>query len=643
MPATVPYGSWESPITPQMLTRSAVGLGEIAIDGDDVYWVESRPAEAGRSALVRRRPDGAIQDLGPPDFDARSRVHEYGGGAYAVRDGVVVACSFLDQRMYRLEGGEARPITPEPALAAGDRYADAVFHGDLLIAVRERHRAGDEPLNELVAFPADGSAPPRVIASGHDFFSSPRVSPDGGRLAWLAWNHPQMPWDGTELWIARLGPDGSLADLQRVAGGPEESIFQPAWGPDGALHFVSDRTGWWNLHRLEKDGTHTPLCAMEAEFGRPQWMFGLSMFAFLPDGRVVAVYDRDGRSQLARLGEDGSLHTLDLERDAISATVAAGAGGVWTVAAGAAEPLAVIRVDPETGSGEVIRSSQSIDLDGRYVSRGEAITYPTTDGAVAHAFYYPPTNPDFTAPDGERPPLIVWTHGGPTGAATPGFMLARQFWTTRGFALVDVNYRGSVGFGRAYRDALRGRWGVADTDDCVAAARHLVSRRLVDGGRMAIRGGSAGGYTTLSALTFHDVFAAGASYFGVADVAALARDTHKFESRYLDSLVGPYPEAADLYWDRSPLHHTDRLACPMILFQGLDDRVVPPQQAEAMIAALDAKGLPYAYVAFEGEGHGFRRAENIELATEAELSFYGWVFGFAPADAIRPVEILNAR
>jgi dipeptidyl aminopeptidase/acylaminoacyl peptidase len=623
-----------------MLTQSGIGLGEVATDGDHLYWLESRPIEAGRSVIVRRNPDGVIEDISPAGFNSRTRAHEYGGAAYAVNGGVVISSRFEDQRVYRLDRPEPEPITPEPDLPAGDRYADFTFHGDLVICVREHHLPDEEAINELVAFPVDGSAPPRVIAGGHDFVATPRVSPDGTQLAWLTWDHPNMPWDGTELRVADLAIDGSLSEPVLIAGGSDESVFQPEWSPDGRLHFVSDRTGWWNLYRREASGVDTALYPMEAEFGAPQWQFGYRRYGFLSDGRLVAVYEENGASRLGRL-EDEDLNILDLDRDEIYPTVATSRDRIWTIAAGATVPAAVIGIARGTGEYDVVRSSLSVEVDGAYLSRPRAITFPTTNDEVAHAFFYPPANADFQATHGELPPLVVWSHGGPTGSTSPGFSLGRQFWTSRGFALVDVNYRGSTGYGRAFRNALRGQWGVVDTDDCIAAAAYLADQGLIDGERMAIRGGSAGGYTTLCALTFHDEFATGASYFGVADIGGLAEETHKFESRYLDSMVGPYPEAADLYRERSPVFHTERLSRPMVILQGLDDEVVPPDQAEMMVEALERKGIPYAYLPFEGEGHGFRRAENIERSAEAELYFYGWVFGFVPAGDITPVEIRN--
>jgi len=639
MTTTAPYGSWDSPITAEMLTASAIRLSQVEHDQGVTYWIESRPLEGGRSVIVSRQADGTTRDVTPPDLDSRSRAHEYGGGAYGVSGGFIVSSNFVDQRVYRLDGGEPVAITPEPQIPAGDRYADFAFHGDLIVAVRERHHDNREPTNTLVVFPTDGSAVPKVIASGHDFFSSPRVSPDGSRLAWLAWDHPNMPWDGTELWVGALDADGSVSEPERIAGGIDESIFQPEWSPDGELHFVSDRTGWWNLYRI-RDGEDGDIYPADAEFGLPQWVFATRRYCFDADGRIVCVYTRGGHEGLAIL-DHGTLTTLEIDRDTVGGSLAIGSSEVFLIAGSHSEPMGLVRVDLVTGKSETILSSQSVDVEPGFLSKPDAIEFPTSDDATAHAFYYAPTNPHSVGPDDELPPLLVVSHGGPTSAATGELSLSYQFWTSRGFALVDVNYRGSTGYGRAYREALNGNWGVVDTEDCIAAAQYLAAGGHVDGERMAIRGGSAGGYTTLCALTFHDVFAAGASYFGVGDLIALAEMTHKFESRYLDSMIGPYPETEDLYRLRSPLSHTDELSCPVILFQGLDDKVVPPSQAEDMVAALDAKGLPFAYVAYEGEGHGFRKAQNIEAAAVAELSFYGRVFEFTPAGDIAPVEIHN--
>lgn len=639
MAVAAPYGSWISPITARMLTGSGAPVGGLATDGADLYWTESRAHEGGRVAIVRRDAAGAVSDAVPVGFNSRSRVHEYGGGSYAVRDGVLISCELTDQRVYRIEDGVATAITAEPKVAAGDRYGDFEFHGDRVICVRERHREGKEAANTLVGFPSDGSDKPRVITKGHDFYSSPRVSPDGKRLAWLSWDHPCMPWDGTELWCAALADDGSISEPELIAGGVNESIFQPEWSPGGVLHFVSDRTGWWNLFRAV-EGHVEAIHLMDADFGLPQWGLGMRRYGFLPDGRIVAIFVEDGVDRVGVL-EGESLLPVPLDYDFIGHTLATCGDQVYVVAGSGSEPMAVVGFDVDTLVTSVVTRSLDVDLDPGFISLPAPIEFPTTDGAIAHAFYYPPRNLGFTGPSGAKPPLLVVSHGGPTARTSSALDLGVQYWTTRGFAVVDVNYRGSSGYGRAYRNSLRGRWGVVDVDDCINAALFLADEGHVDPDRLAIHGWSAGGYTTLCALAFSDVFAAGASYYGVGDLAALAIDTHKFESRYLDSMVGPYPEAADLYEERSPVANMDEFSCPAILFQGLDDEVVPPSQAEQIVAALDAKGIPHAYVTFEGEGHGFRRAENIERAQEAELYFYGRVFDFDPADDLEPVAIAH--
>jgi dipeptidyl aminopeptidase/acylaminoacyl peptidase len=628
---TTPYGAWPSPITAAALVQSTPAVADVAVDGGEVWWSESRPAEGGRVVLVRRDPGGSTIDALPAGFNARTRVHEYGGGAWCVAGGVAWFANWDDQRVHRLDpGADPRPITPEPAVRHGLRYADLVVSGDgaELLCVRERHEGDAEARNEIVAVPADGEGDVRVLVSGPDFVSSPRRAADG-RLAWVQWNHPDMPWDATELRV-----DGEV-----VAGGPGESVIQPEWGPDGRLYYLSDRSGWWNLYRDDD-----PLAPMEAEIGGPQWVFGSRWYAVLDDGRIVASVTRDGLDHLGVIEPGaGRVELLDTSFTSIGQLVADGEAdgdGVVAVAAGPATRPEPVRVGLD-GTVEVLRRSSPLDFDEAWFARPEPIDFPSGDGRPAHALLYRPVNPDVEPPDGERPPLLVLSHGGPTSAARPMLQLAVQFWTSRGFAVVDVNYGGSTGYGRAYRERLRGRWGIVDVEDCIAAARWCAEAGVVDPGRLAIRGGSAGGYTTLAALAFHDVFAAGASHYGVADLAALARDTHKFESRYLDGLVGPWPEAEDVYRARSPIHHTDGLSCPLIIFQGLEDEVVPPDQAEMMVDALRRKGLPFAYLAFEGEQHGFRRAENIVRALEAELWFYGRVFGFEPADEIEPVPAEN--
>lgn len=644
-PQTAPYGSWKSPISSKLITASSIRLGQTEVSGDTVFWTESRPMEAGRSVIVRRSPDGTISDVTPEGYNVRTLVHEYGGGSYWVHGETVFFANFADQRLYRQDPDQApRAITPEPDQPLGLRYADGTLTADgrRIICVQEVHQTDDSVVNRLVSFPADGSAEPQVIASGHDFYSFPRVSPDSSELVWTTWDHPRMPWDGVELWRAPLRSDGTLGEAQRVAGGPAESIFQPGWGPDGTLYFISDRTGWWNLYAW-RDGQAVPLAPMEAEFGVPQWVFGLSTYTVLPDGRIACIYSQQGLDHLGII-EPGSDQVRPLETpftDIGGLHSTASGDRLWFVGASATESASVVGLDLADGTTTVVKQSLSLDLDPGYVSVAQPIEFPTEGGLTAHALYYPPKNRDFQGPADERPPLLVFSHGGPTGQTSSQLNLEIQYWTSRGIAVVDVNYGGSTGYGREYRERLKGQWGIVDVADCVNAARSLVDQGQVDGDRLAIRGGSAGGYTTLCALAFTDVFRAGASYFGVADAAALARDTHKFESRYLDGLIGPYPEAEALYRERSPLSHADKISCPVILFQGLEDKVVPPAQSEAMVAALRKRGIPYAYVPFEGEQHGFRKAENIQRSLDAEYYFYARIFGFEPADEIEPVLIAN--
>jgi dipeptidyl aminopeptidase/acylaminoacyl peptidase len=637
-----PFGSWPSPVTAELIAGATIRLGQLALRGDEILWSEGRPHEQGRNVLVQRDADGKLHDLNPAPFDVRTRAHEYGGGAFVVlRDGVVFSHN-EDQQLYRIGmAGAPLQLTHD----TGQRYADAIVDvaRNRLIAVREDHRAGDiDAVATLVAIALDGGAV-SVLAQGHDFFAGPALSPDGRQLAWLAWDHPNMPWDGTQLWLAGVAADGSLTVPRRVAGGANESIFQPQWSPAGELHFVSDRSGWWNLCRMGDDDAVQALHPMAAEFGTPQWAFGMSTYGFDARGRIVCIVERDGLARLAALdGRTGALEWLATPFCAIG-QLRVGADFAVFVGATRTQASALVRLDLRTFVHEVLRESSRAQVDAAFLSSAEAITFPTEGGLQAHAFFYAAANRDRLGPHGERPPLIVMTHGGPTSACDASFKWSTQFWTSRGFAVVDVNYGGSSGYGRAYRERLDGQWGVVDVDDAINAARFLIARGDVNAERVAIRGGSAGGYTTLCALTFRNFFKAGASHYGIGDLEALATDTHKFESRYLDRLIGPYPAAKALYVERSPIHHTGRLASPMILLQGAEDKAVPPAQAQTMFDAVNAKGLPVAYLLFEGEQHGFRRATTIRRALEAELYFYGKVFGFVPADAIDPVDIRNLK
>jgi len=641
---TAPYGAWKSPITSDLIVAGTIGLGGAHLDGDDVYWSELRPTEGGRSVIVRRTPDGQTQDVTPAPFNVRTRVHEYGGGSYQVHQGVVYFSNFADQQLYKQAiDGALSPITPE----TNWRYADAIVdtQRDRLICVREDHTVAREAVNTIVSIPLDGSNQ-TVLVSGHDFYSSPRLSPDGSKLAWISWNHPDMPWDATELWVAEVTPDGSLTHSQVLAGAKQESVIQPQWSPNGKLYFVSDRSNWWNLYQYSpitrgRMGGINPLCPMDAEFGMPHWVFGYINYGFESADRLICTYSQEGISYLASVDmQTGQLTPIDLPYTDIGG-VQVGAGKVVFNAGSATEPGAIVQLDLATQHLTVLQRSSRLAIDPGYLSIPQPVTFPTTDNQVAYGFYYPPQNRDFAAPDDERPPLLVKSHGGPTAATSTAFNLKIQYWTSRGFAVLDVNYRGSTGYGRAYREALKGQWGIADVDDCANGAKYLAEAGWVDGDRLVIDGGSAGGYTTLCALTFRDVFKAGASYYGVSDLEALATDTHKFESRYLDSLIGPYPERKDLYVERSPIHAANFLNCPVIFFQGDEDKVVPPNQAEMMVNVLREKGLPVAYVLYEGEQHGFRKAENIKRTLDGEFYFYARVFGFSPADEIEPVAIEN--
>jgi dipeptidyl aminopeptidase/acylaminoacyl peptidase len=648
---TRPYGSWSSPLSADRIVEQSVSLGELRPGPTDLWWSELRPTEKGRVAIVRHRPGGETTEVLPEEFSARTRVHEYGGGAWWLHDDVVFFVDWSDQQLHRIDiESTPRVLSPATDSGPGSRFADGVVTPDSrwVICVHEDHAGTGEARNEIVAIDAYAGGEPVVLVSGPDLVSYPRVSPDGLWLCWTQWSHPRMPWDGTELWAARLDLSAGTPALHSprwVAGSAEESVFQPLWAANGDLLFVSDRSNWWNLYRAVLDDETAPptrLCDVDGEIGVPQWVFSQSRYAELSDGRILCAVAQGGLDRLAIVEEGSPLRFLDTPFTSFASLCAFGDGAAFVAAGPTTEPaVAVIDLGADAAQLEIaiVRPPRDLGLDPRWFSVPRPISYPTSGDANAHGLFYPPTNPDFDGPADESPPLVVLSHGGPTGAARPQLNLAIQYWTSRGIAVVDVNYRGSTGFGRDYRRALDGRWGIVDVDDCVAAARHLVTAGEADERRLAIRGGSAGGYTTLCALTFHDTFAAGASLYGVADLEALARDTHKFESRYLDTLVGPYPEQRDRYIERSPIHHTDRLRRPLIIFQGLEDEIVPPSQAEMMADALRAGGVPFAYLSFEGEQHGFRQAANIRRVLEAELYFYARIFGFDLDDDIEPVPI----
>ena len=645
MVKTIPYGSWRSPITSDSIVSSSIRLGAVRLDGPDIYWSELRPTEGGRQLVVRYGPEdapGSVTDVTPALFNVRTRVHEYGGGAYLVHKGAVYFSNFADQRLYVQRAGEAPEVlTPEVSPAAGLRYADAVMDeaNDRLICVVEDHRQSGEAVNAIAAVSLKGGVP-KVLVSGNDFYSSPRLSPDGTELAWITWNHPQMPWDGTELWLAKVLEDGSLSRPQKLVGNVKESVCQPRWSPAGTLHFISDATGWWNLYRWEGERGE-PLFPMESEFSGPQWNFGQSSYGFEDDGTILCTYTYEGTARLGRLDTLArSLDEMPIPYCGVG-SLQVGKGFATFLAASTTAPSAVVRLNLSTLQMTTLRLSSTVTIDPGYISEPEVISFPTTGGFNAYGIYYRPKNKDYEAQVTERPPLLVKTHGGPTASASSALSPSIQYWTSRGFAVLDVNYGGSTGYGRAYRNRLQKQWGIVDVDDASNGALYLVEQGKVDKERLAIDGGSAGGYTTLAALTFRDVFKAGASYYGVSDMTSLAAETHKFESRYLDSLVGPYPEKKSVYEARSPINAVDQLSCPIIFLQGSEDKIVPPNQAEVMVKALKTKGIPVAYLLFEGEQHGFRKAENIKRALDAELSFYSQIFGFDLADDIEPVEIFG--
>ncbi len=609
-----PYGSWPSPLTAARVTAGALRLDQIQLDGEDVYWLEGRASEGGRNVIVKWSADGAI-DITPAGFNVRSRVHEYGGGAYTVHKGATYFTNFSDQQVYRQAPGEAPVAMTDPGAMWADYRVDSARHR--LIGVRE-----EDGVNVIAAIPD------RVLVHGADFYSDPIVSPDGKFLAWLQWDHPNMPWDGTELWVGAFNASGLIGVREKIAGGGSESIFQPEWAPDGALYFVSDRTGWWNLYRwLGKDVE--AIHPMPAEFGKPQWTFSMVSYAFVSPTRMAATYVQNGRWKLAMIDVyTKRFQPVDLPVQPIESIKAAEPRAtegtdIYFVGGSSTDSPAIMRL--RGGQLDVLRKSTTEHIPREWISVPEAITFKVKERDV-HAFYYPPTNPDVEPPPGDKPPLLVITHGGPTGATLDVLDPKIQFWTSRGFAVLDVNYSGSTGYGRPYRDRLKGQWGIVDVEDAVGGAEAMVAAGKADPGRLIIRGGSAGGYTTLAALTFHHTFKAGASYYGISDLEVLQSDTHKFEARYNDSLIGPWPAARDVYRARSPIHFTDRLSCPIILFQGLEDKVVPPNQSEMMAEAVRKKGLKVKYVTFEGEQHGFRKAENIIRSLEEELAFYRDVF-----------------
>ncbi|MEL6929656.1 MAG: S9 family peptidase [Cyanobacteria bacterium J06600_6] len=637
-PQVAACGSWKSPITSDLIVSQSIGVGSLAVNHENIYWLEKRPQERGRSLLVGYSHKGELKSFTPAPLSVRSKIHEYGGGAFVVDRNAIYFSNYQDGRIYQqVIGTKPYPLTEQ----LDCRYGDLIVDRDRnrLICICEDHAVETEAQNRIVAVNINTGRITNLVA-GSDFYSSPRLSPDGKQLAWLSWNHPDMPWDSSYLWLASLDEDDLISDPELIAGGREESICEPKWGSDGTLYFSSDRTDWWNIYRRQPNGKVEILHQKSAEFAYPHWVFGLSTYTLVGE-KLICAYSEAGCWHLGSIDLNTKQFTEIRTRYTNIADLQGGDDFVVFVGGAPTETTAIIKLNLETGRESILRRTGELQIDPGYLSLPEAIAFPTTDDLIAHAWYYPPQNQDFCPPSEELPPLVVKSHGGPTAAASVDLNLRIQYWTSRGFGYLDVNYGGSIGYGRQYRQRLDEKWGIVDVDDCVNAAKYLVDRGRVDGDRLVITGSSAGGYTTLAALTFRDTFKAGASYYGVSDLEILAKDTHKFESRYLDRLVGKYPEDREVYQKRSPIYFTEQLDCPVIFFQGLKDKVVPPNQAEMMFQAIKQKGLPVAYISFEQEAHGFRIAENIKTALDSEFYFYSRVFGFQPADVIKPIEIIN--
>lgn len=644
------YGSWKSSVTAEKIAAGTISLSQVVIDQEDIYWIEGRPTEGGRNTIVRRDKQGVVTDVIDSSHNARTRVHEYGGGSYVVSDGIIIYSNFLDQRLYR-QGKTGRP-TRLTSSQSGQRYADAVVNNisNQLICVNEDHSkssSGDEPINQIVRL---SSVIPslnchEVLVSGSDFYSNPRINSSGTKLCWVQWNHPSMPWDGCELWVGDLTQDGLKSPI-KVAGGDKEAVFQPEWSPDDKLFYVSDKSGWWNLYRLDANLSKKvpePVFPSQAEYATPMWVFGMKTYGFISAERIICTYTNKGIWSLGVI--DFTLNKLtkfNLPYTDYSSINVLGDTAVFK--AGSPKlSTAIVSIDVNSGAHLVISNPSTDMVQEEDISVPEIIEFPTENQLTAHGFFYPPKNRLFEGAKNTKPPLLVKIHGGPTGSTNSSLSPGIQYWTTRGFAILDINYGGSTGYGTPYRQRLDGKWGIVDVADCVNGAKHLVIRGDVDQNKLAIDGGSAGGFTTLAALAFSDVFKAGASFFGVTDLEALARDTHKFESRYLDRLIAPYPSQAAIWQDRSPINNIDKISSPVILFQGLEDKVVPPNQAESMVEALKSRGMQVAYIAYQGEQHGFRKAENIKRTLEAELYFYSKIFRFELPEEITAVDIYNFK
>jgi dipeptidyl aminopeptidase/acylaminoacyl peptidase len=654
------YGSWVSPIKSSDLSSGTLRLGQTQYDNGNLYWIEGRPTDGGKQTLVRRDEKGIIEDVSPRGFNVRTLVNEYGGAPYLVRNGKIFCSNYSDQVIYQINpdaqtpaDGRRIPLTPEGEYHFADFEYDS--KRNRLIFVCEDHSDPTKQpvttINVVMAVaPGEKSTRQRmeILVSGNDFYSNPRLSPDGKLFAWISWDHPNMPWDGTALWMAEVNEDGSLSKRRKIAGADDESVMQPVWSAAGDLLFISDRLGWWNIYALPNPTKNlNPVALLEknSDFATPQWVFGLSNYCFTGERTLIASFFENGKWQLAVLQLDALSKTkkvsfIPSELTEISYLTTNGSN-VGMIAGSPIQQTAVVDLDLGDLSFKIIKASNPDPVDLRYTSVARAVEFPSERNLIANAYFYPPHNEDFVAPDGELPPLLLTVHGGPTAAASNALDFEIQYWTSRGFAVMDVNYAGSSNYGRQYRQRLTLNWGLVDLEDCQNAARYAARQGWVDPKRMAITGGSAGGYTALCALTFSDVFAAGSSHYGVSNLETLVQDTHKFESRYLDRIVGPYPAYKQVYQNRSPINNVDKLSRPIIFFQGLEDKVVPPSQTETMVAAMRKRKIPFCYLSYEGEGHGFRRAENIRRTIDAEFLFYSKMFGFAPAETLEAIEIEN--
>ncbi|MEC7837227.1 MAG: S9 family peptidase [Chloroflexota bacterium] len=637
------YGSWESEITPQKIIEGGLRFSEIRSNGSEVYFLEGRPEEAGRYVIVKQNSAGEIEDLIPENFNSRNAVHEYGGGSFAVGKKNIYFTNWDDQRIYVVKGKNTSALTIEPPFEKSIRYSDLTLSYDeeWIYCVRETHFEKGEAKNELVAISTTKNQT-IVLCTGRDFYSSPRINPINNEICWLEWDHPNMPWDGTELFIGNFDSNG-LSEKKFIDGSKNISIIQPEWSESGELIYISDESGWWNLKKYS-DNKKSTILDEETDHGEPSWNFGVRTY-FIKDNFIYLRGSSKNKNK-------GLIRKINLSGQIIEEieVLHTSIGGLSFIDNKAlyigASPVSnseIVSLDLEKKEIKTIKESSKLEIDSEEISIPEEITFTTTENATAYGYFYKPKNKKYQSHSGEKPPVLVISHGGPTSATSNALNLSIQYWTNRGIAVVDVNYRGSTGYGKKFRDLLKGNWGIYDTEDCIAAVDYLSEKGLVDSERAAIKGGSAGGYTTINALTFHDRFAVGATYYGIADLSVFIDDTHKFESKYLESLIGKYPEEKQKYYDRSAINFTDQLSCPMIIFQGTEDKIVPPSQAEIMAEGLREKKIPFSLIMYEGEQHGFRQSKNIISSLESELYFYSQVLGFEPYDKLDEINIENSE